>query len=43
MDQCREEYDKWIELLKSLNHEDMLKDPYSIWLEAWNVAMLFNK
>jgi hypothetical protein len=34
----RKEFDEWIELLKATDNEDLLKDPYNIWLEAWSIA-----
>ena len=36
----REEFDKWVDLLKKTNNEDMLKDPYDIWIEAWSLALM---
>lgn len=34
----KKEFDEWIELLKATDNEDMLKDPYNIWVEAWSIA-----
>ena len=39
----KQEYDDWIELLKHTGNEDLLKDPYSIWLEAWTIALMTSK
>lgn len=36
-------YNDWVELLKHTGNADMLKDPYSIWLEAFHVATLFER
>ena len=33
-------YDDWIKLLKDAKALDMLQDPYSIWLEAWEQARI---
>ena len=30
-------------LLKARNAEDLLKDPYNVWLEAWSIATLLAK
>lgn len=38
-DEMKQEYDDWIALLKRTGNEDMLKDPYNIWVEAWSLAM----
>lgn len=35
---AKEEFDDWMALLKRTGNEDLLKDPYNIWLEAWHVA-----
>ena len=34
----KEEFDDWMALLKRTGNEDLLKDPYNVWLEAWHVA-----
>lgn len=36
-------YDDWVELLAHTGNADVLKDPYSIWLESFNVATLFER
>ena len=36
----KEEFDDWIALLKKTGNEDLLKDPFNIWLEAWHVALM---
>jgi hypothetical protein len=33
------EYKEWRALLKRTNNEDLLQDPYNIWLEAFTVAI----
>lgn len=38
--QIKQEFDDWIALLKKTGNEDLLKDPYNIWLEAWSVATI---
>ena len=43
MKQIKQEYDDWVALLKGTNNEDMLKDPFAIWVEAWHVAMMVGK
>lgn len=35
-----QEYKDWIALLKEHNAEDLLKDTYNVWLEAWTVATI---
>jgi len=37
------EYKDWLKLLKETNNEDLLKDPYNVWLEAWSVATIIAK
>lgn len=36
----KQEFDDWVALLKKTGNEDLLKDPYNIWLEAWHVALM---
>jgi hypothetical protein len=36
----REHFDDWMKLLKDTGNEDMLKDPFNIWLEAFHVATI---
>ena len=43
MKQIKQEYDDWVALLKGTNNEDMLKDPFAIWVEAWHVATMVGK
>ena len=38
----KQEFDKWIALLEKTNNNDMLKDPYNIWVEAWSIAAMLN-
>ena len=38
-----QEYKDWVALLKARNAEDLLKDPYNVWLEAWSIATLLAK
>lgn len=33
-------YNDWIALLKDAKALDLLQDPYSIWLEAWEQARI---
>lgn len=35
---CRKEYEDWCGLLKSAKAEDLLRDPFAVWQEAWHVA-----
>ena len=39
----KREFDEWMELLRTTGNEDMLKDPYSIWVEAWSLATMVAK
>jgi hypothetical protein len=43
LDQCKKEFDEWVALLKELKREELLLDPYTIWLEAWHVANMVKK
>ena len=36
-------FDDWVELLLHTGNAEMLKDPYSIWLEAFHTATLFER
>jgi len=36
----KKEFEDWVALLKRTGNEDMLNDPYNIWLEAWSLAMM---
>lgn len=36
--ECLREYEDWVKLLKETKAEDLLKDPQSVWEEAWHVA-----
>jgi hypothetical protein len=38
--QCKEEFEKWVDILKDTQHYDMLSDPYAVWQEAWAVATM---
>ena len=39
----KKEFDEWMELLRTTGNEDMLKDPYNIWIEAWHVCEFLRK
>jgi hypothetical protein len=40
----KQEYEDWVALLKRTNNEDLLKDPYNVWTEAFTIAIvLLNK
>lgn len=39
----KEKFDDWMALLKKTNNEDLLKDPYNIWLESWFVCSMQKK
>jgi hypothetical protein len=39
-DEAKTAYNDWIKLLKDAKALDMLQDPYSIWLEAWEQARI---
>jgi hypothetical protein len=43
MQNIEQEYKDWLELLKQTNNEDLLNDPYNVWLEAWTIATLLAK
>jgi hypothetical protein len=43
LEQCKKEYDEWVKLLKELDREELLLDPYAIWQEAWHVASMVGK
>ena len=36
----KQEYEDWIALLKRSNNEELLKYPYSVWIEAFTVATI---
>lgn len=36
----KQEFEDWVALLKRTGNEDLLKDPYNIWLEAWCIAKM---
>jgi hypothetical protein len=36
-----QQYKDWIALLKRTNNEDLLNDPYNVWIEAWTLATSF--
>ena len=40
---CRKEYEDWCKLLKATNAEEILKDPFAVWEEAWHVARITQK
>ena len=33
-------YQEWLDLLKRTNNEDLLKDPYNVWIEAFHVGTI---
>jgi hypothetical protein len=33
-----QQYKEWVALLKRTNNEDLLQDPYNVWIEAWTLA-----
>ncbi len=33
-----QQYKDWLALLKRTDNEDLLKDPYNVWVEAWSLA-----
>lgn len=39
-DQIKHEYHEWLSLLQKTNNNDLLRDPYNVWLEAWHVCLL---
>lgn len=42
-DQMKQEYHDWVTLLNKTDNRDLLRDPYSVWTEAWHVAMMVAK
>jgi len=42
-DVVRSGFDDWVGLLNHTGNDDMLKDPYNVWLEAFHVATLFER
>jgi hypothetical protein len=40
MDSMEQEYKDWIALLDRTGNNDLLKDPYNVWVEAWSLALL---
>jgi hypothetical protein len=36
-----QQYKEWVALLKRTNNEDLLEDPYNVWIEAWTLATAF--
>ena len=43
MNECEQAYKDWLRLLEDANAMDLLKDPYNIWLEAWEQARIAQK
>jgi len=43
LDIVRNGYEDWIELLKHTNREDLLTDPYNVWMEAFHVGTLLER
>lgn len=43
-EQMKQEYHDWVALLTRTDNRDLLRDPYNVWVEAWQLAtMLANK
>ena len=40
LDDPKKEFEDWLNLLKRTENEDLLQDPYNIWLEAWTLATM---
>lgn len=40
--QIKQAFDEWVDLLKHTHNEDLLEDPYSVWLEAFHVAHMLS-
>jgi hypothetical protein len=40
LDDAKKEFEDWMDLLKRTGNEQMLEDPYNIWLEAWSLATM---
>jgi|APCry1669188970_1035186.scaffolds.fasta_scaffold206199_1 hypothetical protein len=36
----QKEFEDWVALLKRTKNEDLLNEPYNIWIEAWSLALL---
>ena len=36
----KQEFDDWVALLERTGNEDLLTDPYNVWLEAFSVATI---
>jgi hypothetical protein len=37
-EQIKKEYHDWVSLLIRTNNKDLLRDPFTVWEEAWHVA-----
>ncbi len=40
MDQWEQHFNDWVKLLETANAVDLMKDPQSIWDEAWRQAVM---
>ena len=38
LNECEQAYQDWLKLLDDANANDLLEDPYNIWLTAWEQA-----
>jgi hypothetical protein len=38
LNECEKAYKDWLKLLDDANANDLLEDPYNIWLTAWEQA-----
>ena len=36
--QVKQTFDDWVQLLNHTSNKDLLKDPYSVWVEAFSVG-----
>ena len=41
MTECEIAFNDWNKLLKRAGAEDLLLDPYSVWLESWSQAAMY--
>jgi len=38
LNECEKAYKDWLKLLDDANANDLLEDPYNVWLTAWEQA-----
>ena len=43
MTECEIAFNDWNKLLKRADAEDLLLDPYCVWLESWSQASMYAK